>query len=71
MELGSNENSEQADRARKAPFTSKLLVLFYCLPKEGQGGLTFLASQLWWIEQFPQMIQFFTGVMGNIVVKGR
>ncbi|PFX13444.1 hypothetical protein AWC38_SpisGene22465 [Stylophora pistillata] len=43
--LGGEENSKQADRPRRAPDSRKFLDLLYCLPKEGEGMLTHLASQ--------------------------
>ena len=69
-ELRSNENSGQAHRARQETDSSKFLELLYYLPKKGEGGLTFLASQLCWIEQFPQTMLFLTRLIGDIVVKG-
>ncbi|XP_022809067.1 uncharacterized protein LOC111346046 [Stylophora pistillata] len=57
--LGGEENSKQADRPRRAPDSRKFLDLLYCLPKEGEGMLTHLASQVCLIQQFPQLIQFF------------
>ena len=69
-ELRSNENSGQADRARQETDSSKFLELLYYLPKKGEGGLTFLASQLCWIEQFPHTLLFLTRLIGDIVVKG-